>query len=90
MTAVSRKAFGQALGMLGKRGTMALFGLPPGTFELDIFARCCLARHPRLDRRHPDGLAECLQFAGDGKSRGLTVEPLRRSTASSPGCGTTR
>jgi len=37
VTAVSRKAFGQALGMLGKRGTMALVGLPPGTFELDIF-----------------------------------------------------
>ena len=36
VTAV-RKAFGQALGMLGKRGTMALVVLPPGSFELDIF-----------------------------------------------------
>ena len=31
------EAFGQALGMLGKRGTMALVGLPPGTFPLAIF-----------------------------------------------------
>jgi propanol-preferring alcohol dehydrogenase len=37
VTAVSRKAFSQALGMLGKRGTMSLVGLPPGAFELDIF-----------------------------------------------------
>jgi alcohol dehydrogenase, propanol-preferring len=29
VTAVSRSAFSQALGMLHKRGTMALVGLPP-------------------------------------------------------------
>ncbi|MBW8719937.1 MAG: zinc-dependent alcohol dehydrogenase, partial [Variovorax paradoxus] len=37
VTAVSRSAFGQALGMLHKRGTMALVGLPPGDFALPIF-----------------------------------------------------
>ena len=37
VTAVSPKAFSQALGMLGKGGTMVLVGLPPGSFELDIF-----------------------------------------------------
>jgi alcohol dehydrogenase, propanol-preferring len=35
--AVSRAAFGQALGVLHKRGTMSLVGLPPGSFDLPIF-----------------------------------------------------
>ena len=78
VTAVSRKAFSQALGMLGKRGTMSLIGLPPGTFELDIF-NTVLSRKTirgsivgtRMD------LAECLQFAGDGKVKvHYSVEPL--------------
>jgi propanol-preferring alcohol dehydrogenase len=37
VTAVSRAAFSQALGMLHKRGTMSLVGLPPGEFALPIF-----------------------------------------------------
>ena len=37
VTAVSPAAFRQGLGMLAKRGTMSLVGLPPGSFELDIF-----------------------------------------------------
>ena len=68
VTAVSPKAFGQALGMLGKGGTMALVGLPPGSFELDIFNTVLMGKTirgsivgTRLD------LAECLQFAGEGK-----------------------
>jgi propanol-preferring alcohol dehydrogenase len=68
VTAVSPKAFSQALGMLGKGGTMALVGLPPGSFELDIFNTVLMRKTirgsivgTRLD------LAECLQFAGDGK-----------------------
>jgi len=68
VTAVSPKAFSQALGMLGKRGTMSLVGLPPGSFELDIFNTVLMRKTirgsivgTRLD------LAECLQFAGDGK-----------------------
>ena len=70
VTAVSPKAFSQALGMLGKGGTMALVGLPPGSFELDIFNTVLMRKTirgsivgTRLD------LAECLQFAGDGKVR---------------------
>src|SRR6187397_2855583 len=78
VTAVSRKAFSQALGMLGKRGTMSLVGLPPGSFELDIFNTVLMRKTirgsivgTRLD------LAECLQFAGDGKVRvHYSVEPL--------------
>ena len=68
VTAVSPQAFSQALGMLGKGGTMALVGLPPGSFELDIFATVLMRKTirgsivgTRLD------LAECLQFAGSGK-----------------------
>ena len=37
VTAVSPKAFEQAVGMVRRGGTVALNGLPPGTFPLDIF-----------------------------------------------------
>ena len=37
VTAVSRPAFAQGVAMLRRRGTLALVGLPPGSFELDIF-----------------------------------------------------
>ena len=67
VTAVSPKAFSQGLGMLAKGGTMSLVGLPPGSFELDIFGTVLMRKTirgsivgTRLD------LAECLQFAGDG------------------------
>ena len=68
VTAVSENAFAQAVGMLGKRGTMALVGLPPGTFDLSIFDTV-------LNRKTIRGsivgtrmdLIESLQFAGDGK-----------------------
>ena len=68
VTAVSPKAFSQALGMLGKRGTMALVGLPPGTFELDIFDTVLTRKTIRgsIVGTRMD-LAECLEFAGDGK-----------------------
>ncbi|WP_163314117.1 zinc-binding dehydrogenase, partial [Enterobacter hormaechei] len=37
VTAVSEKAFEQAVGMIGRGGTVALNGLPPGDFPLNIF-----------------------------------------------------
>jgi propanol-preferring alcohol dehydrogenase len=37
VTAVSRAAFSQGVGMLRRRGTLALVGLPPGDFKLNIF-----------------------------------------------------
>ena len=37
VTAVSPKAFAQAVGMVARGGTMSLVGLPPGDFPLDIF-----------------------------------------------------
>jgi propanol-preferring alcohol dehydrogenase len=68
VTAVSRTAFAQGVDMLRRRGTMSLVGLPPGTFDLDIFD-IVLSRKTirgsivgtRLD------LAESLQFAAEGK-----------------------
>src|SRR5918995_34674 len=78
VTAVSPQAFSQALGMLAKRGTMTLIGLPPGSFELDIFDTVLTRKTirgsivgTRLD------LAECLQFAGEGKVKvHYSLEPL--------------
>jgi len=59
---------GYVVPVTAKRGTMALVGLPPGSFELDIFNTVLMRKTirgsivgTRLD------LAECLQFAGDGK-----------------------
>jgi alcohol dehydrogenase, propanol-preferring len=78
VTAVSPKAFSQALGMLGKRGTMSLVGLPPGAFELDIFDTVLTRKTIRgsIVGTRMD-LAECLQFAGDGKVQvHYSVEPL--------------
>jgi len=37
VTAVSPKAFEQAIGMVRRGGTVSLNGLPPGQFPLDIF-----------------------------------------------------
>lgn len=68
VTAVSPKAFEQALGMVGRGGTVALVGLPPGDFPLPIFdvvlngitVRGSIVG-TRLD------LQESLEFARDGK-----------------------
>ena len=68
VTAVSPKAFAQALGLVRRGGTVALNGLPPGDFPLSIFdtvlngitIRGSIVG-TRLD------LQEALAFAGDGK-----------------------
>lgn len=44
VTAVSRSAFGQALGMLHKRGTMSLVGLPPGDSRCRSSMSCSTPR----------------------------------------------
>lgn len=68
VTAVSPTAFKQGIGMLGRRGTMALVGLPPGDFDLNIFDTVLNRKTirgsivgTRLD------LQECLEFAAEGK-----------------------
>lgn len=68
VTAVNPAAFDQAVGMLRKRGTAALVGLPPGTFELPIFETVLFRKTIRgsiVGTRND--LAEALQFAADGK-----------------------
>jgi len=68
VTAASRAAFDQGLGMLHKRGTMSLVGLPPGTFELPIFDVVLNAKTVRgsIVGTRKD-LQESLAFAGAGK-----------------------
>ena len=68
VTAVSRSAFGQALGMLHKRGTMSLVGLPPGDFALPIFDVVLNAKTVRgsIVGTRKD-LQEALEFAAEGK-----------------------
>ncbi len=67
VTAVSRESFGQSLGMLHKRGTMSMVGLPPGDFALPIFDVVLNAKTVRgsIVGTRQD-LNEALQFAADG------------------------
>jgi propanol-preferring alcohol dehydrogenase len=78
VTAVSPKAFEQALGMVARGGTVTLVGLPPGSFALPIFdtvlngitVRGSIVG-TRLD------LQEALNFAGQGKVKAtVATEPL--------------
>lgn len=68
VTAPSRTAFAQALGMLHKRGTMSLVGLPPGDFALPIFDVVLNAKTVRgsIVGTRKD-LQEALDFAAEGK-----------------------
>jgi len=70
VTAASRPAFAQGLGMLHKRGTMSLVGLPPGDFGLPIFDVVLNAKTIRgsIVGTRMD-LQEALAFAGEGKVR---------------------
>lgn len=68
VTAVNRPAFAQAVGMLRKRGTAALVGLPPGAFDLPIFETVLFRKTIRgsiVGTRND--LTEALQFAAEGK-----------------------
>lgn len=79
VTAVSPKAFEQAMGMVGRGGTVALNGLPPGDFPLPIFdtvlngvtVRGSIVG-TRLD------LQEALDFAGDGKVKATISEAVSK------------
>ncbi|WP_394789437.1 alcohol dehydrogenase AdhP [Rhodoferax sp.] len=75
VTAVSRSAFAQGLGMLHKRGTMSLVGLPPGDFALPIFDMVLNAKTVRgsIVGTRKD-LQEALAFAGEGKVRTIYTE----------------
>lgn len=74
VTAVSRESFGQSLGMLHKRGTMSMVGLPPGDFALPIFDVVLNAKTVRgyIVGSRKD-LNEALQFAAEGKVQAATT-----------------
>ena len=78
VTAVTPKAFSQAMGMLRRRGTMALVGLPPGDFPLPIFETVLnriTVRGSIVGTRQD--LVECLEFAAEGKVHAhFSWEPL--------------
>lgn len=74
VTAVSPIAFSQAMGMVGRGGTVSLNGLPPGDFPLSIFdtvLRGITVRGSIVGTRLD--LKEALAFAADGRVR-ATVE----------------
>jgi D-arabinose 1-dehydrogenase-like Zn-dependent alcohol dehydrogenase len=70
VTAVSRGAFAQALGVVRRGGTVAPNGLPPGHFLLPIFATVLngiTVRGSIVGTRRD--LQESLEFAADGRVR---------------------
>ncbi len=77
VTAVSPKAFEQAVGMVRRGGTVSLNGLPPGQFPLDIFGMVLngiTVRGSIVGTRLD--LQESLDFAAQGKVR-ATVSTAR-------------
>ncbi|MFP1943873.1 alcohol dehydrogenase AdhP [Lonsdalea quercina] len=78
VTAVSPKAFEQAIGMARRGGTIALNGLPPGKFDLSIFDMVLdgiTVRGSIVGTRKD--LQESLDFASKGKVKAnIAVEPL--------------
>ncbi|WP_411861208.1 alcohol dehydrogenase AdhP [Nitrospirillum amazonense] len=78
VTAVSRPAFTQAVGMSRRHGTVALIGLPPGEFGLPIFdvvLNRITVRGSIVGTRAD--LAEALAFAGEGKVKAeVEAQPL--------------
>lgn len=72
VTAVSLKAFEQALGMVRRGGTVALNGLPPGTFPLNIFDMVLngiTVRGSIVGTRHD--LRDALELAGGGRVKAI-------------------
>lgn len=70
VTAVSPAAFSQALGMVRRKGTISLVGLPPGNFEMPIFdvvLKRITVRGSIVGTRAD--LAEAVQFAARRKVR---------------------
>ena len=77
VTAVSPKAFEQAIGMVRRGGTVSLNGLPPGQFPLDIFGMVLngiTVRGSIVGTRLD--LQESLDFAGQGKVK-ATVQSAK-------------
>lgn len=80
VTAPSRPAFHQAIGMARRRGTVSLVGLPPGEFPLPIFdvvLKRITIRGSIVGTRRD--LEEAIAFAAEGKVHTtVSVEPLEK------------
>ena len=78
ITAPSLIAFKQGVGMVRKRGTCVLVGLPPGEFPVplfDVVANCITIRGSFVGTR--EDMAEALTFAADGKVKAdIELQPL--------------
>lgn len=78
VTAVSTDAFSQAIGIVRRKGTVVLNGLPPGEFAtpvLPVVLKRITIRGSIVGNR--EDLAEALDFAVAGKVRAqVSVEPL--------------
>lgn len=78
VTAVSPKAFSQAIHMVRRKGTISLVGLPPGNFPtpiFDIVLNRITLRGSIVGTRKD--LEEAIAFAAEGKVKAnVTVEPL--------------
>lgn len=80
VTAVSTAAFGQALAMVRRRGTVSLVGLPPGEFPMPIFPvvlKRITVRGSIVGTRQD--LGEAIAFAAAGAVKAnVSVEPLEK------------
>ncbi|HKX92792.1 MAG TPA: zinc-dependent alcohol dehydrogenase [Sphingomicrobium sp.] len=78
VTAASTAAFGQAIGMARRKGTVVLNGLPPGDFPtpvMPVVLKRLTIRGSIVGTR--EDLCEALAFAAAGKVRAeVSVEPL--------------
>jgi propanol-preferring alcohol dehydrogenase len=78
VTAVSTSAFGQAIGIVRRKGTIVLNGLPPGDFPtpvLPVVLKRITLRGSIVGTR--EDLAEALAFVAAGKVKArVSVEPL--------------
>lgn len=77
VTAVSTTAFSQAISTLRRKGTLAMTGLPPGSFDLPIFETVLnriTVRGSIVGTRKD--LQECIDFANEGKVK-ATVEAAK-------------
>ena len=68
VTAVSTRAFSQAISTLRRKGTLSMTGLPPGSFDLPIFETVLnrITIRGSIVGTRKD-LQECLEFATAGK-----------------------
>ncbi len=78
ITAPSLAAFKQDIGMIRRRGTCVLVGLPPGEFPVPLFevvANCITIRGSFVGTRQD--MAEALDFAAQGKVKAdIELQPL--------------